>query len=150
MSFFNPRIKENFYLYVSDKDCLDIFNENNPLDFSINLPRHIQLEGRWVCALTKVMLTYPCNEKSEETLFICSDFCTESLVGGEFMPVFDQVWVNPGLENFKECEFYNPHYIEVTRGSLSRFRICIRTELLKLPSCNLETIDCVLHFVKLY
>ena len=105
MSFINSKIKENFYLYVSDKDCSDVFQDNNPLDFSINLPTHIQLEGKWVCALTKVMLTYLCVEKTEETLFICSDFCVDSFVGGEFMPAFDQVLVTPGLDNYKECEF---------------------------------------------
>ena len=41
----------DMYFYPSSKDSLDIYPNNKPWDFIVDLPEPIYLEGKWGCGL---------------------------------------------------------------------------------------------------
>ena len=47
---FSP-MEQSFYIFVCSKDSTREFPTNNNIDFTVLLPEHIHLEGKWSCAL---------------------------------------------------------------------------------------------------
>ena len=91
------------YLYLSS-DQSPIHPSNTPNDFTVELPRGLNLDGRWEYALVDV---------NRRHVDIYCDWCEEVIVGETWLPMLRRV----------EYSIKFPLYVSVRRGSRSRIRI---------------------------
>ena len=72
------------YLYLSSKDSLLYYPNNEAGNFIVVLPKTFHLDEKWECALLELRLpqSVPINY-----LFVCADFIEDSYVRNQFFPV---------------------------------------------------------------
>ncbi len=82
-------------LYLSSDDCLVIHPNNVQSDFTIELPKPLQLEGQWNVELLhfRADLKAQKNEGAspQRNLYIFSSICEESYVLDNYMPVLGHI-----------------------------------------------------------
>ena len=106
---------KEIFLYVNSKDSLSFHPENNPSDFTVELPEIINFNSCWVICLTEIYirddLTYPIN--------IFCDICEQSIQDGELKSILKVI--------YPDCiQFSNLHYIPIKVSSVSRIRFSIK------------------------
>ena len=62
-------------VYASSTDSPKIYLDNNPTDFTIELPEQINFNSKWLIALTEIHILDIINHP----IYICSDICTPSM-----------------------------------------------------------------------
>ena len=75
----------SYVVYASDRDSIEIFKDNKPEDFILQLDRNIVLNDD----STVELLEFRCrmNEKDRDVLYIQSDICENSYLCGKSLPV---------------------------------------------------------------
>lgn len=138
---------DDFYLYISSRDCVNIRKNNSPSDCWIQFPRAYTLEGEWVCALKEISLT--CNFKPKSTrLYLCCDILEESYVGETSLPVLKNVEIQNKYQKLLSVEFANPSYVTVNVTSLNTLRLYLLDERLQIVKFDSNDLHCVLHLKK--
>ena len=114
---------KQFMLYVSEKDSKDIYPDNNPRAFAVQLPQILILEGQWSCCVKKVHLNTV--NVIQAPLAICCDFCDENYhYGRNEQVLMDFILKSEG--GWREYEPYCPdNYTSIKNNSLRiiRFRL---------------------------
>ena len=123
------------YLFLSSSDCGDIYPDNNPLDFTIDLFPILELKGEWECGLLEIDY-----KPSNIDLFLYCDLCESSFVHGNYLPL---------LRFVKKVSIYErPMFFPISREVVSRLRLYIRDAEGKVPSFNIKELKCTLEIRK--
>jgi hypothetical protein len=133
------------YLFLSSDDSKDRHPGNTVDDFTVELPRPLKLEGRWVCGLKEVLFS---NKLPTGTVYVCADLCQDSLVCDTYAPVLRVVRKSITRSGTVRI-FDDPFYVEVRSDHLQRFRIFLRGDRLNpLPSRSAGQFFCTIHLRK--
>lgn len=125
---------ESHYLFLSSQDSKEQYPANTATDFTIELPKVYNLEGRWECALVEIDPGVNAN-----TLYVCTDLCQESYVENTMAPILRRLSnIKKGKKQF---EYSVPFYVEVKKTQVDRIRIFIRGGI----DTNNTITRCVLH-----
>ncbi|OOY49215.1 hypothetical protein BOW37_12775 [Solemya velum gill symbiont] len=131
------------FLYLTNEDSKDTHPENTVTDFTIDLPKPLNLEGTWECALLEV--GFSDNFKSD-ILYICTDVCEESVVCDTSHPVLRSVFNRSGSKKGWSLKtFDKPIYLRLTRADLQRIRVNVRGPRLVPLEIEGVQIACILH-----
>ena len=132
------------YLYLSSRDSIDLFEENDPSECFIQLPRPFSLDGHWTCALIDV--TLDCNFKpSSSRLYLCCDFLRESYVRNTSLPVLRNIEVNTRYKKLKTESYSAPLYVPVKTTQLRTLKLRLLDQNLDPVTFSSNDFHCVLH-----
>lgn len=132
--------KEHF-LFITSEDSKDQHPGNTASDFTIELPRPLNLDGNWACSIREVQ--FP-NNLDTPVAYICADLCQESLTCDTYYPVLRVVPTSPS-KSVTTLTFTTPYYITVKQDKLQRFRIFIRGVQLRPAKFKSGLFSCTLH-----
>ena len=137
---------DNFYVYLSSADSITFFPNNKPHDFTINLGRSINLEGKWCCALKEINCQI--NEKLPEILYILGDCCSQSYARNTYMSILRTVSIDVQEGLFIE-EFSDAFYKDVNTSNISTINISIRDKDGSDVDFKSKVFNCILHFKRI-
>ena len=103
------------HLFLNSIDSINTHPNNNPFDFTIELPEALVLDGEWECALSDI---YYDNSAINEELFVFSDICNDSYVYNNRLPILRKV--------NKPDIFTLPYFTSVNLREIQRIRIFIK------------------------
>lgn len=121
------------FLFLSSDTCTNIHPSNNPWEFTIDLPKLLNVSGDWGCALTEIQY----DGGNSEDLYVFCDICEFSCVNGALLPLL-RVVNSPAL-------FHTPYFIPISRDQVSQLCIYIRNKHLETPSFPVRTLRCTLQ-----
>ena len=123
------------YLYVSPADSKLLYSDNKVSDFTVDLPKSLELNGRWLCALVE----WGMNIQVKNNLYVYCDIVQNSVIHGKLSPM---------LRIMKNSVISDPYYIPVTREYVDRIRFSVRTIDDKPLPTKLTELYLVLHLKK--
>jgi hypothetical protein len=137
---------DSFYIYLSSDDSITFFPNNKPHDFTIDLGRNINLEGKWVCGLKEIN----CYVKKETTkiLYVLCNSCVQSYAKNTYMPILRTVAIDVEEGMFIE-EFSDTFYKKLSTNNISTVTISIRGSDGKNATFSSEPFKCILHFKRI-
>ena len=130
------------FIYLSSTDSPEFYPQNEPYEFTVELPENLNLEGNWHCAL----LSFSQPVSDDVTIFC--DILDYSFIQNTYKPVLHQI----SEQDIYFSDFPNLHYMKVKDSSIKRIKISI------LKSTNLtppspapadSRTQLALHFKKL-
>jgi hypothetical protein len=125
------------YLFLSPSDSIDTHPNNDCWDFTVTLPKTLNLTGKWVCALTEIVYS---NKLKGKDLYVFCDLCEGCCVRGKILPL---------LRIAERPETYTKLYdMDVCLSQISHVRMYIRDRNLQIPSFSSETLRCALRLKK--
>lgn len=124
------------YLIISPKDSILTHSTNTVYEFISELPKEIELEGKWVCGLVECDL-----DPKPKTLYMYCDIVQNSIVQGQLKPILKILT--------EKNEFNQICYFPVTRSRLHRIRISIRTKEDQLPTSRISDCFMIIHFKRI-
>ena len=137
------------YLFLSSLDSLDTFPNNNASSFRVELPKALDLKGKWQVALTDI--TYWPQFRTEERpreLYCLLDIVDESYVQGSSLKCLRRLSITE--DNIKiNINFDNLYYVNVISSYISTLHFYILDENLLAPSFADKQLYCTLHLKKL-
>ena len=132
----------SYVVYASDRDSIEIFKDNKPEDFVLQLDKNIVLNDN----STVELLEFRCrlSEKDRDVLYIQSDICENSYLCGKSLPVL-RIIPLPGTKNHSVV-FDKPIILKSVTGSLNRLRIYISSKHFSEFSVSLLEVQVTLRF----
>ncbi len=118
------------YIYLSSTDS-PVHSQNTQVDFIVELPLALQLDGNWECALMDI---------NRHNVLVYCDWCQESVIHGALFPV---------LRKVNNKDIVRPRYVPIYMGDRRRFRIYIKDLANKTPSFGNQPTMCTLHLRRL-
>ena len=137
----------NFYLFLSSQDSLDVRKNNSSSDFWIQLPKTFSLDGQWLCCLKQVSFTCDFKPKTQR-LYLCSDIVEESYVRNTLLPVVRNIEIYNESKNYLTEKFEDGTYLPVNVTHLTSVRVYLRDSDLKPVQFDSNNLHCLLHFKK--
>lgn len=137
---------ESHYLFVSNEDSKLTHPGNTPDDFTVELPRPLNLDGHWVCGLKEI---YVSNKVNTGKVYVCTDLCQESLVCDTYTPVLRVIHKAVATRD-TALTFDDPYYVKVQRERLQRLRIFTRGD--KLSTIKFKSnghCSCTIHLKRI-
>ena len=133
------------YFFLSSTDSANIYPQNNPYAFTVQLPEIITLTGKWTCSLVH----YLCKlGKDVSAVYIMCDFISDSYIKDTKLPVLQYVHCKTEDSlNFEACSGSEIE-LKVNKSSLHTISIHIRdAETLKMISKSAEagTAKCIIR-----
>ena len=128
-------MERSFTIYSHSQHSRDVHARNRPDDFTIQLPKIIELPGQWECGLVQ----FHCDSNRTTGYFICSDLLEESFVGDSKLPLFRRVRV-------KTSHFAQILYIPVKLKRFQSIRVYLRSWHLQPARAVRGSTYCTLHF----
>ena len=123
------------YLFVSAEDSKDIHPWNTVSDFIVELSP-MELKGKWSCALVECRL----DKAYKEDLYVYCDLIQNSPIRGKMGSILRIIR--------KSREFSNPFYFAVSRQSVNRIRLSLKTGNGMLPDSSISSCVFALHLRK--
>lgn len=135
-------------MVLSSEDSKLIYPNNKPHDFRVHLSTPISLTGYWTVSLLEICIErgqafkYPTTE-----LFVFSNLCDNTVLGGHDVPLLRRVWLKDKKENIiyqvpynvplRIGQFQDVHiYINDPQGNQASFiqnKVSVTLHLKKLP-----------------
>ena len=134
----------DFYVFLSSDDSIHLYPDNGPKEFTVNLGKSINLEGKWKCALKEI--TYHFNDALPETIYVLCNKCEQSYVRNNYMPVLRRLHFPFETEGLYTETFYEAFYMNVSDNNISNITISIRGIDDSDVEFDYHAIKCVLHF----
>ena len=132
------------YILLKSDECKELFNENRPCSFKIQLPFPLIMEGRWEIALTEINIAGSSNVHNE--LLVCSNIVKESIYNESQMNLLRRIVTSSkDLQNYCFCQ---PYYIPVATKSTQTISVDIMTTLREFALFLTEPVTVVLHLRK--
>ena len=135
------------YVYLQDSDSIQIFKDNMPYKFQVQINHPLTFEGYWKVALTEVCLQRNPKmraKKTENTLFIYSDVCKESIVkGGEYGLLRR---IDSNTKSGWQYIFDSPIYLPLKKTEFQELEVSIKTEDNEFASFLTSPVYLTLHF----
>ena len=102
-------------IYASSSDSPKIYPDNNPNDFTIELPEQINFNSKWPIALTEIYIL----DTITHPIYIYSDICTPSINKGKMEPLLKVI--------YPDCvHFSNLTYVPINTSYFKRLRFYIK------------------------
>ncbi len=114
------------YLYLSSTDS-PVHSQNTPVDFTVELPQSLQLDGNWECALLDI---------NRHNVLVYCDWCQESVIHGAWLPM---------LRKVNNKNIVRPRYVPIYMDHHARIRLYIKDLSNRTPSFGNQASMCTLH-----
>ena len=108
-------MNEEIFLYTSSLDSLSFHPQNNPSNFTVELPEILNFNCTWVVALTDIYI----RDDIQNPISIYCGICEQSIQSGELKPILKVIY--PGC-----IQFSNLHYIPIKTSFISRLSFSIK------------------------
>ena len=145
-------------MVLRSTDCISMFENNVPNNFTVQLNKEVDLEGYWVVALTEISIVYQTSSRMSGDIYIFSNICVDSFVGASEKPLLRKVHIGKdGTEGFAKNKkkyftstliFDTPYYIPVRSGLLNQINIYINDAIGNASSFTNEETCVTLHLKK--
>lgn len=133
------------FIYGSSKK--NLYKENEPGSFRINLGTILELEGEWEMALLDIDL--PLLEKGYRPLYLTlfSNICSSSILEASQKPVFYRIY-RSDFKPRKVLKITTPRYVPLNVNSLQTVNMYMLDEKGQKPSFQSGQVNCTLHLRK--
>lgn len=132
----------SIYVTMSSDKALEYFPNNKAYKFTSHLNSPLFLDGLWRVALVEAEIS--CSLSKEESIYLYSNLCGESIVDGEQKPLLRRLTaINQG--NWSSI-FEAPHYVPVRIHEIYDMDVYITTSQDELASFLNNTSTVTLHF----
>ncbi len=129
--------KQQYILHLSSKDSINVFPDNLPSDFTVDIGKTLQLAGNWQVEL----LSFKCcltkdQDPERKNLYVFTDIAESSYMKDNYLPVIANFYLD-GYSNKKkiiERVVEHPHSLAVVPFAVQRIRIYIKDQDLNTPS----------------
>ena len=101
--------QDHIFVHLSSFDSIDIYPENVPQNFKVQLPERIRLDGSWTISLAEIEYPGKFLDKKPTFLYFEVDLCETSVVGGQKRSVLRRLHVDTHTNRKNEVTF-NPLY----------------------------------------
>ena len=125
------------YLYINSNDSKEIFKDNSPFDFTVELSDFLDLTRNWSVALSEIWFD---NSRIDQQLNIFSDICDYNHIFDNQLPILRRI--------YNTSEFINLYFIKLSRSHISTIRIYIRDKNNEIPSIDVSEVNCTLLLKK--
>lgn len=135
------------YVFVRDSESNHIFTENKPYNFKVQLKLPLSFNGYWKVALCEISIkTDPKARRKtvDNTLFIYSNVCKESVVDGGERPLLRRIEKNE--ENGWNYVLESPFYLPLNRSEFQEIDFSIKTVENEYASFVSSPVHLTLHF----
>ena len=132
----------DFYLYVSSTDSRWIYPGNTANDFTIELPRYLNLEGNWEIALVELRVT---GDLDGRDFYVKSDLLQPDPIYSE--RILRRVWVKNKSKNV-ETRYKVPFYRSITSRNVKRFNVTLKPVDTYWTGISADRCCLTLHFKK--
>jgi hypothetical protein len=132
----------DFHLFLSSLDSKAIHRANTAIDFTVELPQTVDLNGEWECALVDFQLVG--SILPFDPFCLCSDICEQSCVGDERLPILRRLSAK-GREQDSAYQFEQPQYILLKLNRINRIRIYITSTNHPKIADTSGVLTCTLH-----
>ena len=133
--------QKDFFIFLSSEDSLSYHQDNAPFNFIVELKERVQLIGEWEVGICDFF----CSETIPEKCYIFSDIVDYSYVRNSLEPLLRSLMPSNASSTFIFPKIF---YFPIKINSLSRIRIYIKDNQLKLLSTLTGTVSVTLHFRK--
>lgn len=121
------------YLFINSEDSLTIYPNNTGDNFTVELPKPIQLESEdWRVAVTEIK-----SDKGNGYYIICCDIVEESYIKDKYLPV---------LRAGGQTSFTNPYYLKIRTNYIPRIHFQVYNKNLK--PVGWKSVKLTLHLQK--
>ena len=124
------------YLFLSSRDSSGDYPTNKWYDFTIVLPKTIELNENWECA----QMDIKCFPHIEKEFVVYTDIVHQSYIRDSTASILRRVYSSPSI-------FVRPYFIPINRTSIERIRMYIRDlETGGEPTEAITELTCTLAF----
>lgn len=132
----------SIYVTMSSDKALEYFPNNKAYKFTSHLNSPLFLDGLWKVALVEADIS--CSLSKEESIYLYSNLCGESIIDGEQKPLLRRLTaINHG--NWSSI-FEAPYYVPVRIHEIYDMDVYITTSQDELASFLNNTSTVTLHF----
>ena len=121
------------YLFLDSNDSKSSHPQNSAFDFIVELPRPLNLQGEWKCALVEIAYS----ASVDEDLYVFCDICEYSYIDDGYKPILRIV---NGSDIFDKLI-----YIPITVPTAARIHMYIKDRKGNIPSVDITSLRCTLH-----
>ena len=135
-------MNDQYYLFLTAADCLDIYPSNVPQDFRVELSPFIQLgqNEEWSIAVTELIVV----PGTDSTFTLCMDVCDSSRLGIRRAKVLRKFYpLRRGKKQLYTFDY--PYYMRLTRKYLDVLHFYIIDESGDKLSFDAKTLKITLH-----
>ena len=135
-------------MYIYAESGTDLYKENDPSDFRIDLGSALELKGDWEVAVLDIDI--PKMKKNYSPLYInlYSNICSESIMDGIQRPILYRLFKG-NFRGGKALSITTPRYVPLKSNSLRTIGIYILDHKGEKPSFESGRTTCTLHLRKL-
>lgn len=133
---------DEIYLYLSSKDCIELYPQNKTSDFSVSLAKTLDLDETWSVALCEII--FDCISPEVGELNIYSNLIRHVIVGcgeNQLLARIDAI-----RENKVNRQIETPIYLPVSLEDLREIKVSLRDDKGNSPIDG--RVILVLHFKK--
>ena len=131
---------DQYYMIISSDEFDNVYPLNQNTSFSIDLPSSLCLDTSWEVSLTEIWIK---SQENREQIDLCADFCVETLVNGNFVPLLRRVEIKKG---YNHISYDNPYYCHISRGDLKHLSFFITHPTTRDLSFIKSQVTVTLHF----
>ena len=113
-------------------------------DSVVYLPETIEIDG-YSCGLIEVQGRLITEKKIFEPLFMCCDFCEDSFIDNNKLPILRQMKRNQSVVSTKDIN--HVIWVKVNRHSIRKIRLYICDKLGNVPSFKSGSLQCSLQLI---
>jgi Ca2+-dependent lipid-binding protein len=130
------------FLYLSSDHCKDTYPENEPQNFTVDLPQTLRLQGEWSLGLLQVHIKSP--KPINKHVYIACNIIVNSYVGRECYRILKYFKVD---KNLMAQDFGPVQYVAVENtGYINSITLQLLDSNNMLPaSFVIEKLTCTLH-----
>lgn len=116
----------SFHLHVSSSLAAVGGPFNSPVNFSIQLPKALYLEGEWVVGLVDSYIQIPKDISiKHNVVYLCGDFIEHTILGDKLMPFVKALYLKD-FENY--FYFTNIQYIPLNSKNIQQLGLNLLSE----------------------
>ncbi len=113
---------------MRSSDNMQLFADNRPWTFKVNLDRPLQLAGVWSVALTEITITSMHTKKQhvDSMLYVFCNICSNTLVGVQQVPILRSIYLDDVSHH--SFIFSSPYYMPIKVGMTQQIHIYLKDE----------------------
>lgn len=134
-------------MYLSHSDCIDLYPSNTHADFTVQLPKTLELQGDWDVGLWSLKISVKHESSEWPELYVCCDGVVMTYVNGRSMRLLRRLTVP---QKYQEISFRPVQYF-MYDNSYRRDTIhlgILPVNALGSGSLQIQQAECTLHFKK--
>lgn len=136
-------------LFISSNDCSDLYPNNSPTDFIIELPNVLELHEPCVIVLNELEISGDFQKNGIKELYILCDICESSFVNNGMHPVLRRITTSKIKGTVLIKEYERPIEVVIKEKRISRLRIYLTDGDMKTPSFISKPLKCTLTIKRL-